>query len=1368
MYCSSRSRKASRCISQSILELLEPRRMLAAHIVGSATTYATIQAAVNAAVAGQTITVDAGTYDETVTVSKTLTIDGAEANVDARSARGAESIVYATQTVFDITANNVTINGFTIEGDDADIGALQGAGVLMAPNIQGTQVLNNIIQNNVTGIYLSNDSNTDQCLIQHNLIQNNFEAGNNWATEEWNGSREIYTDGSVSGGYLTNVLINANTIGNFNFNGGDEDEGLIALQALGAGKQFNITISGNAFSYGSKALLATNVTNLTFLGNTATDFDDSSSGPVRFEGNANTVDIQYNSIFSNAGPGVAADSSGVAGTSSGFVVDNNNFYSDDGIGVLVIANVYTGPLIAVGDYWGSASGPSGDGPGTGQAVWANGNSGHSITPTGAAGGGPVTYSPWATSLINIANIPVPAAATGLAATVLSSSSIGLTWTPQMSTATSQILQRSTDGVNFTTIATLPPLLNSYTDSGLTSTGYYYRVIAANSTGVSPASNVASTLPQAPSAVSAVALSQGKVVLNWVDSSPGLQDGFIIDRSTDGVNYAQVGAVGTGVTTFTDNTALAGTDYSYEVMATATTGDSPFSLSATTSTLPITAVATPLSSLNWTSATTGYGTIQKNASISGNTLTLDGQTFATGIGTHASSTIVYNLAGQYTTFTATVGVDDEEDAGGTGSVIFEVIGDGNVLYTSGILHNAEPPAEINVSVAGAQTLTLIASPGVNGSINYDHSDWAGAMLYTLPVTAAALIGDSSFETVNVGSGASAYQYNPTGSAWTFSASSGLSGNDSIFTSSNPNAPVGSQVAFLQETGTITQTITSVTAGSYQLSFSAAQRAIDQSSSEDFEVSVDGNIVGIFRPTSTGYQTYDTSIFNVGAGSHTIEFIGLDSAGGDNTVFLDNVALSRLLVQAPTNLTATASSSTTVNLAWSEAASGITSYIVQRSTDGINFTTLASNVSANASTYIDSNAVAGTTYYYQVIAVSSGVDSAPSNAASATTISSSTLTTNLSTLNWASASAGYGSVQKNLSVNGNPITLKGIVYPSGISANAVSNIVYNVDGGYTNFLATIGIDDEENGRGTGNVIFEVYGDGTLLYNSGVLSNASAAVNINVPIAGVQQLTLVATNGVVGTIDYDQADWAGARLVSTVVVPTAPTNVVATGIGPSLVKLTWTSTSIDATSYSIARSTDGVNFTTIATGIPASATTWTDTSVLSASTTYYYEITAVNSVGPSPASNIASGTTLALSSVTYVSNLTAISSTVGYGTIQQNKSILGNPITLGGVVYSSGIGTHAASSITYNIAGKYTTFLATVGIDQEEDGKGNGYVDFQVFGDGVLLFDSGVLTNDQTANIDINVAGVQDLTLVASNGIANDIDYDHADWANAELLA
>ena len=122
-----------------------------------------------------------------------------------------------------------------------------------------------------------------------------------------------------------------------------------------------------------------------------------------------------------------------------------------------------------------------------------------------------------------------------------------------------------------------------------------------------------------------------------------------------------------------------------------------------------------------------------------------------------------------------------------------------------------------------------------------------------------------------------------------------------------------------------------------------------------------------------------------------------------------------------------------------------------------------------------------------------------------------------------------------------------------------------------------------------------------------------------------------------------------------------------------------------------------------------------------------------------------------------------------MQKDTSINGNTLTLRGTTYANGIGTHAASTIVYNLAGAYTNFLSDVGIDDEEIGKGTGSVDFQVIGDGKVLFDSGVLTNGSpVVSINVSVTGVNTLTLVATNGIANNIDYDHADWANAQLLS
>ena len=140
--------------------------------------------------------------------------------------------------------------------------------------------------------------------------------------------------------------------------------------------------------------------------------------------------------------------------------------------------------------------------------------------------------------------------------------------------------------------------------------------------------------------------------------------------------------------------------------------------------------------------------------------------------------------------------------------------------------------------------------------------------------------------------------PTGSAWSFSGAAGLAGNGSGFTSGNPNAPQASQVAFLQETGTISQAVNFAAAGTYQISFSAAQRANFGTSNEKVQVLVDGTVVGTITPASTSYATYTTASFNVTAGSHTITFVGVDPSGADYTAFLDQVSINNV---SPTGFT-----------------------------------------------------------------------------------------------------------------------------------------------------------------------------------------------------------------------------------------------------------------------------------------------------------------------------------------------------------------------------------------------------------------------------------------------------------------------------------
>jgi hypothetical protein len=155
---------------------------------------------------------------------------------------------------------------------------------------------------------------------------------------------------------------------------------------------------------------------------------------------------------------------------------------------------------------------------------------------------------------------------------------------------------------------------------------------------------------------------------------------------------------------------------------------------------------------------------------------------------------------------------------------------------------------------------------------------------------ANILNPGFEDPAQGTGGSAYKYDPTGTAWSFSGSAGVAGNGSGFTSGNPNAPQGAQVGVLQGGGSFSQVVTGMAAGTYQLSFRAAQRANVQAARQDFRVLVDGAVVGTFTPSNTGYFGFTTSPFAVLAGAHTIAFQGLDSAGGDNTAFVDDVRLS----------------------------------------------------------------------------------------------------------------------------------------------------------------------------------------------------------------------------------------------------------------------------------------------------------------------------------------------------------------------------------------------------------------------------------------------------------------------------------------------
>jgi len=234
-----------------------------------------------------------------------------------------------------------------------------------------------------------------------------------------------------------------------------------------------------------------------------------------------------------------------------------------------------------------------------------------------------------------------------------------------------------------------------------------------------------------------------------------------------------------------------------------------------------------------------------------------------------------------------------------------------------------------------------------------------------------VSNFSFETPSVGT----YQYKPTGGSWTFSAQSGANGsgvaaNKSAFTSANPNAPTGAQVAFLQSTGTIAQSISGFTSGtSYAITFSAAQRGAYNNGGQTWNVTIGNTVIGSFGPAAgaTNYTDYRVG-FKATAANQTLGFVGTDTHGGDNTIFLDNVriAVAPNPPAAPAGLTAIAGNAQ-VALTWTPTAA-TTGYQVGRATSSSGpFVTIGTSAAAN---FTDSTAVNGVTYYYVVNALGTG--------------------------------------------------------------------------------------------------------------------------------------------------------------------------------------------------------------------------------------------------------------------------------------------------------------------------------------------------------------------------------------------------------------
>ncbi|HYE13154.1 MAG TPA: fibronectin type III domain-containing protein, partial [Pyrinomonadaceae bacterium] len=282
-------------------------------------------------------------------------------------------------------------------------------------------------------------------------------------------------------------------------------------------------------------------------------------------------------------------------------------------------------------------------------------------------------------------------------------------------------------------------------------------------------------------------------------------------------------------------------------------------------------------------------------------------------------------------------------------------------------------------------------------------------------------------------------------------------------------------------------------------------------------------------------------------------------------------------APSGLTAVAAAGGQISLSWADNSSNETGFDIDRCAGAgcTSFQTRA-ETPANTSTFNDGGLTAGVVYRYRVRAFNGSGDSDFSNEAEATATGGTTQGKPAAPSNM--SAAAVSSTQINLNWADNSTNEDGFkLYRS--PDNVTFSRIATLGAGATSY--------SDGGRAAGTTYYYR----VLAYNSsGNSPHSNTASATTFPPAPAP--------------------------------PAAPTNLVATALSGTQVRLTWADNSTNEDGFRLYRSTDGKKFAQVAKPA-ANVTAYTD-SGLSSGQTYYYRARSYNSAGNSGNSNIAKVTT------------------------------------------------------------------------------------------------------------------------------------------------
>ena len=610
-----------------------------------------------------------------------------------------------------------------------------------------------------------------------------------------------------------------------------------------------------------------------------------------------------------------------------------------------------------------------------------------------------------------------------------------------------------------------------------------------------------------------------------------------------------------------------------------------------------AAVTYVSDLSAESSKNGWGPMEINRSNGessggdGNVLTIGGKTYANGLGVHAASEVVYNLGGAFDQFRADIGVDDE--VGGAGSVVFQVWADGQMLFDSGKMTGKEGWKSVNVDVAGKQKLKLVVTDAGDGK-GADHADWGdahllgagtpggGSTVYLSDLTRVSAVngyglfeydrsngdfqsGDGKIMSLNGvkydrGLGVHANSeivYNLDKLYSQFEAKVGV--DDEVGGAGSVVFQVWADGQKLFDSGVMTgdsatQTVKVDVAGKSQLKLVVTNGGDDIGADHGDWADAKLTLAPVVTPPPL-LLTQNESLAGEEVALSTLSPLSAVNGYGNyqknatndgRTIKLNGVTYaSGLGVHANSQLVYTLNG----KYQWFMADVGVDDEV--GSSGSVVFQVYADDqllfdsgrMTGNSATQAVKVDLTGKNQLKLVVSDGgNGIFADHADWAGAKLVTGDVTPPQLpdgeevalSTLSPLSATNGYGNYQKNATNNGRTMALNGVTYASGLGVHANSQLVYSLNGKYQWFMADVGVDDEVGSAGS--VVFQVYADDQLLFDSGKMTGNSATQSVKVDVTGKNQLKLVVNDSGNG-IFADHADWAGAKLFTGTVTPPHP---------------------------------------------------------------------------------------------------------------------------------------------------------------------------------------------------------------------------------------